>query len=324
MGQFVKPTVFVSGCIEFDSCRFDGTMIASDYVKRMKEVVHVIHACPELAIGLGAPRESIRLVKRAEEDIKLLSNVKGLDHTAAMNEFTNRYLSGLQQKQVDGFLLKAKSPTCGVGDVKIYQDTGKAQLESARNDGIFGGKIRELFPDYPIETERRISNYTIREEFFTAIFTMASFRAVKSDFAFKKLVQFHSSNKYLFMSYNQNTLRSLGQVVANHNKLSNEDVLLKYEAILRQMLKQGPTKKRRINVLYHIYGYFKNLLSTSEKEFYFDAFDDYVDHRMPYSNVLTILRGFAVRFSEEYLLQQTVFQPFPKELLVVTDSGNKL
>ncbi|QMS85331.1 YbgA family protein [Candidatus Xianfuyuplasma coldseepsis] len=320
----VKPNVFVSACLEFESCRFDGTMISDDVVRRMKDVVNFIRVCPELSIGLTAPREAVRLVKRKGEHQKLLGSVHGVDYTEKMENFTSKYLEKLLSRDIDGFLLKAKSPTCGIGDVKVYQDIGKAQLDSARHDGMFGTAIKERFPDHPIETERRISNYNIRESFFTHVFTMASFREMKHDFSYKKFVEFHTKNKYLFMSYNQAILKDLGQILANHEKLSHEEVLQKYETQLRKLLHGESSKKRRINTLTHIYGYFKKDLTTEEKEYYFNALDDYIDYRIPYSNVLYILKGFAVRFQEEYLLQQTVFQPFPKELLVVLDSGNKI
>ena len=324
MSTHVKPNIFVSACIEYESCRFDGSMIADDYVKRMKDVVNFIRVCPELSIGLGAPREAVRLVKRKGEDQKLLSSVHGYDYTEKMDTFTEKYLEKLYRRDVDGFLMKAKSPTCGVGDVKVYSDIGKAHLESARNDGMFGGAIKAKFPDHPIETERRISNYNIRENFFTHVFTMAAFRHMKDDFKYKDLVEFHAKNKYLYMSYNQEILKKMGRIVANHDKLSHEEVLDAYQKHLRKLLHGEPSQKRRVNTLQHLYGYFKDKLDTPEKEYFFDTLDDYIDHKIPYSNVLYLLRGYAVRFKEDYLLKQTVFQPFPKELTVMMDSGNKL
>lgn len=322
---YAKPNIFVSACLEFDSCRFDGTMIADDAVKRMKDVVNFVRVCPELMIGLGAPREAVRLVRNQEDgEAQLLSSVHGVDYTQKMNDFVNGYIEKLKTKNIDGFLMKAKSPTCGVGDVKVYRGIGKAHLESARNDGLYGVAIKKVFPDHPIETERRMSNYNLREAFFIHVFTMAAFREMRADFSYKKFVEFHSKNKYLFMSYNQDVMRQMGNILANHEKLPAQEVLDLYETKLRQLLHGEPSKKRRINTLTHIYGYFKKELSTEEKEYYFDAVDDYIDFKIPYSNVLYILKGFAVRFKEDYLLQQTVFQPFPKELLVVMDSGNKI
>jgi uncharacterized protein YbgA (DUF1722 family) len=146
---------------------------------------------------------------------------------------------------------------------------------------------------------------------------------MKETFKYKDFVAFHTNHKYLFMTYNQTTLTKLGQILANKEKLSDEEVLAQYEGVLRQLLKEEPTKKRRLNTVSHIYGYFKNNLSTEEKEYYFNALDDYIDDRLPYSNILQILNGFAERFQQEYILKQTIFQPFPKELTLPLDSENK-
>jgi uncharacterized protein YbgA (DUF1722 family)/uncharacterized protein YbbK (DUF523 family) len=320
----VRPNVFVSACLEFDHCRFDGTMIADEYVRRMKDTVNIIQVCPELMIGLGAPREAVRLVKRHGEDQKLLSSVHGYDYTDKMETFVSSYIDKLKTKDIDGFLLKAKSPTCGVGDVKVYRDVGKANLHVGRADGYYGAAIKDHFPAHPIETERRISNYQIRENFFTHVFTMARFRQAKTSGEAKDLVRFHTVHKYLFMSYDQNRMTELGRILANHDKRPIEEVASRYETKLRELLHLEPSQKRRVNTLTHIYGYFKKDLSTAEKEYYFDALDDYIDHRIPYSSVLYILKGFAVRFGQKYLLDQIIFEPFPKSLTLVMDSGNKI
>lgn len=320
----VRPNVFVSACLEFEHCRFDGTMIADEYVKRMKDEMNLIRVCPELMIGLGAPREAVRLVEREGEDRKLLSSVHGYDYTAKMEAFLASYMEDLKTKDIDGFLLKAKSPTCGVGDVKVYRDVGKANLHVGRADGYYGVAIKEHYPAHPIETERRISNYQIRENFFIHIYTMARFRQAKASGAHKDLVRFHTVHKYLFMSYDQNRMTKLGRILANHEKLAFDAVVDLYESTLRELLHLEPSQKRRVNTLTHIYGYFKKELSNAEKEYYFDALDDYIDHRIPYSSVLYILKGFAVRFQQSYLLDQIIFEPFPKSLTLVMDSGNKI
>lgn len=322
MKQHIRPKIFMSACIEYDSCRYDGEKITDVYIKRLLDYVDVIRVCPELAIGMGAPRDAVRLVQRKGEELKLLSTNKGDDYTEKMVEFVSKYTEKLKDKTIDGFILKAKSPTCGISNVKVYQDIGKSHVLHAKNDGMFGGKIKEIFPDAPIETERRLSNFKIRDRFFTQLFTLANFRMLS--LKMKELVQFHSDNKYLFMAYNQRDLKQLGNIVANHQKLPVEEVFSQYSAQLKMLLSKEVSMKKRLNVYTHIYGYFKNQLSASEKEFYFDTLDQYLNSRVPFSNVLVILKGWSIRFNEEYLLKQTIFEPYPKELIMVTDSGKKI
>ncbi|XMB72030.1 DUF523 and DUF1722 domain-containing protein [Mycoplasmatota bacterium WC30] len=324
MKTFKKPTVFISSCIEHDYCRYDGQTISDLFVRRLMEFVNVISVCPELSVGMGVPRESIRLVQRKTEDLKLLSRIHGYDYTEKMNEFSLEYVSGLKQKNVDGFILKSKSPTCGIKNVKSYYDIGKANVVNAKNNGFFGGEILKWFPNAPVETESRLSNYKIRNRFCTEIFTLAEFSSMRSNQRIKDLVEFHSNNKYLFMTYNQNTLRELGNIVANHSRLTEEEVFILYETTLRKLLSKEPTQKKRINVLDHIYGYFKNFVNDEEKAYYFEIQNQYLNKQVSYSTLLSILLGWSIRFKQDYLTKQTIFMPYPIELIMVIDSGKNL
>lgn len=314
----------VSACLEHSSVRFDGTMISDEVVRKLKEVVDFTAICPEVAIGMTAPRDAVRLVQRKGEELKLLSSIKGADWTDKMNEFTSKYIANLKKKEWDGFIVKAKSPSCGIKNVKIYQDIGKAHVVSGKNRGMFGGALEDAYADYPIETERRLSNFLIRENFYIQIFTRASFRDVKESGKIRNLVKFHSDNKYLFMTYHQNGLRRLGNIVANHTKETFETVVERYEIELVSLFQSPPTSKKRLNVLTHIYGYYKEKLSQEEKDYYFETQEDYLQGHLPYSSPLRILKGFAIRFNERYLMDQTIYEPYPKSLIVQLDSGKMM
>lgn len=314
-----RPKVLISACIEHSSVRYDGTMISDEVVRALKKYVDFMPVCPEVAIGMPSPRDTIRLVQREGEELKLLSSVEGIDYTEKMKNFTSKYVSKI--KDVDGFILKAKSPTCGTDKVKVYRGTGKAHTREPVPNGMFANDIVEKYSDYPIETERRLSNFSIREHFFIQIFTTALFRDIKKN---GELVDFHTRCKYLFMTYNQTGLRRLGNIVANHDRLPLQIVLEKYEAELRILFKNPPSRNKRINVLTHIYGYFKNQLSDNDKTYYFQVQDDYLKGHIAYSGVLGILYSYAIRFGEEYLLKQYLFEPFPKQLIQELDSGKKI
>ncbi len=315
--MFPKPNLFISGCIEHEHCRYDGTMIGDEHIRRLKPYVNEFRVCPELAIGFSSPRESLRLIEK-DDRLQFVSSKTGEEFTDEMRTFSEKYLSKLPE--MDGFVLKAKSPSCGFGDVKVYYDIGKAHTKRSKQSGMFGGAVIDRF-NVPVETERRISNFSIREMFYIAIFTLASFRELESDFKYKKLVDFHSKNKYLFMTYKQAAVKKLGNIVANHNHLPNEEVIKQYKEILIELLKGSSTTPKRVNTLTHIYGYFKDRISTEEKEFYFSLLDEYLNKQIPYRTVMNLLHSWSIRFQEEYLLNQTIFVPYPKKLVAVTDSG---
>jgi uncharacterized protein YbgA (DUF1722 family)/uncharacterized protein YbbK (DUF523 family) len=325
MSKFSKPTIVLSACIEHKKLRYDGSVISSDFVKRLIPFVHFKLVCPETEIGLPSPREALRLVRKEHDgEVQLLSSIHGVDHTQDMVDFTNRYIHDLKDEAIDGFLLKAKSPTCGFNGVKVYRDVGKANVYSQKQSGFFGGALVEAYPTHPLQTERHISNFVLRDHFYTSIFTLARFRTLKEDHKMKELVAFHSEFKYLFMTFSQSILNELGQIVANHEKRPSKMVYDFYEEKLRILLKEEPSKKKRINVYTHMYGYFKDRINKEEKDFFFETLNNYQNEKVPYTNVLTILISHAIRFNEKYLRQQMIFTPYPKELLLVNDSGKQL
>lgn len=318
----VKPNIFISACIEHSPVRFDATMISSQVVKDLKPYVNFIKVCPEVAIGMPSPRETIRLIQD-NDSVKLVSSNEGHDYTEDMLSFSRKYTSNLISKDIDGFILKAKSPTCGTDKIKVYKGIGKSQPLSTVPNGLFAQEIVDSFELYPIESERRLSNFNIREHFYIRIFTLARFRFVENT-PIKHLVDFHSKHKYLFMGFNQLTMKKMGNVVANHQKLPKEVVYENYKSLLFKLLSKPSSREKRINVLTHIYGYFKDSLTIDEKNYYFETQNDYLNGHVPYSSPLRVLKSFVIRFQEKYLIDQYVFDPYPKQLITQLDSGKTL
>ncbi|PAT02256.1 hypothetical protein CI105_02625 [Candidatus Izimaplasma bacterium ZiA1] len=319
--EFVKPTIFISACIEQVACRFDGTVISDVFVKRLLPYVNVIKICPEMAIGMPSPRDSVRVIYSKENGRQLINKKRDIDYTLKMQNFTNDYISKIKNKDLVGVILKAKSPSCGYNDVKLYPKEDNKPAITAKDAGFFGGPLKESFSDIPFETERRLSNYSIRDTFFIEIFLLASFLDVAKTNRIKYLVEFHSNNKYLIMTFSQKILRELGNITANHEHLDVEVVYNNYYEKLKELISNKITKQKRINVLTHIYGYFKNTLSKDEKVYYFELQNQYLDNQIPFQTLMTLLRSYIIRFQDSYLLKQTIFEPYPKELGEITDSG---
>ncbi|MEA3366709.1 MAG: DUF523 domain-containing protein, partial [Planctomycetota bacterium] len=117
MQAFATPRVVVSRCLGFAACRWDGATIADPFVTRLHGHVMFCTVCPEVEIGLGCPRDPIRVVERNGER-HLVQPATGRDVSDPMRHYTARTLDAVGQ--VDGFLLKSRSPSCGIKDVKIY------------------------------------------------------------------------------------------------------------------------------------------------------------------------------------------------------------
>jgi uncharacterized protein YbgA (DUF1722 family)/uncharacterized protein YbbK (DUF523 family) len=317
MRGFVKPRVVVSKCMEFASCRYNGAMISSPVVKLLKSFVDFEPVCAEVEIGLGVPRSPIRIVTDRGAP-RLVQPETGLDVTEKMEGFAEAYLSGL--RDVDGFILKSRSPSCGIKDTKIFAGIEKGSSMS-KGAGFFGRAVMAKFPGLAIEDEGRLMNYRIREHFLTAIYTFAAFRRVKAARAMKDLVEFQSEYKYLLMAYNQKELRVLGRIVANPERLPVTGLLEAYEEHLRQALAAAPRYRSCINVLMHALGYFSRELGSKEKAYFLGTLDEFRDRRLPLSVPIGIIKSYIVRFEEPYLARQAFFEPYPEELVSIADSG---
>lgn len=311
MKPFIKPRIVISKCIEFDFCRYNSQIVRSELVSTLKTHVEFLPICAEVEIGLGVPRNPIRIVEKQQQKM-LIQPTTGRDITYAMETFIQEYLGSLHD--IDGFLLKSQSPSCGTRDVKIYP----AVLHSApvqRAAGFFGGEVLRRFPMLAIEDEMRLNNPVIRHHYLTKIFTLAHFRNVRETRKIRELLRFHTDNKFLLMGYNQKELRILGNILANQDKQQLSSLLSDYEHHLHLILSKAPRYTSEINMLDHAFGYVSQDLSAQEKKFYIDLREKFRQGKIPISVPINLVRSWVLRFQQPYLLTQTFFQPYPDDLL---------
>ncbi len=315
----VKPVVVVSRCLGFEGCRYNGQMDSCHLIDNLKEFVEIITVCPEVQIGLCTPREAIRLVQEHEGlPIKVLQHKTEIDLSAKMYEFGEEFLLNLPK--VDGFILKSRSPSCGIKEVKIYKSTEKGSA-SIKGRGLFANLVLEKFSNLPVEDEGRVKNYNIRQHFLTKLYTMKNFRVIKESMIIDDLVEFHSTNKLLFMSYNQKQLKMLGNILGSHGEVCVQKVYEEYEKNLILTLNKLPRYTSNINVLTRSMGYFSDKLTHREKEFILETIEQYRQSKVPFSVPLYVIKSNAIRFQEKNLINQSFFEPYPLELDNVTDSG---
>ncbi|TYB89657.1 MAG: DUF1722 domain-containing protein [Kosmotoga sp.] len=317
MREFRRPKVVISRCLGFDSCRYDGQIISSEFVNRLRDYVDCITPCPEVDIGLGIPRDSLRVVKK-NNLLRFVQTNTEEDFTDEINEYSKNFLDELEE--VDGFILKEGSPSCGFKAVKYYPGIGKVASNS-KGPGFFGGTILERFSQFPIENEGRLRNFNIREHFLTRLFLMPEIRELRKSNVIKELVDFQSKNKLMLMAYNQNHMRELGRLVANNDNKPVEELIAKYIDGFLMAISHTPRYTSNINVLMHGLGYFKEDLSTEEKAFFLDSLESYRKSKVPLSVPQYLLKYYIVKYNNDYLKSQTYFEPYPEGLIEITDSG---
>ncbi len=307
-----RPRILISKCIEFENCRYNGQMISSDFVNKLKKFVDFIPICAEVEIGLGVPRSPIRIIEK-NDTLRLIQPETKKDFTKQMINFSNRFLHNLE---IDGTILKSKSPSCGIRDVKIYTTIEKS-APIRKDKGFFGDAVKNKYPLIAIEDEDRLRNFLIKENFLKKIFLFARYRKLKKEKSINKLIDFHTNNKFLIMSYNQKELKNLGNIVANKEKQPINKILAEYEHHLQFAFSKSPRCNSNINVLNHTFGYISKFLKSEEKKLFLDTIKNFREGYIGLTVPRSLMKSWIIRFDQNYLKDQTFFSPYPDELMDV-------
>jgi len=309
-----RPRIVVSACLGFEAVRFDGSIIPDGVVAALARHADIVPVCPEVAIGLGSPRPPVRLIE-TNLGRRLVQPATGRDLTEAMAEFASAFAA--QLGWVDGFILKSRSPSCGVRDVRLYPAGGQGPPRG-RQRGLFAAVLVEAFPDTPVEDEGRLTNREIRSTFFTRVFASARLRRVRNH---RQLVDFHTRYKFLLMAHHPGRARALGRWLANAHSLAWPEAIATYRRGFMEATAHPPTVGRLADTAAHLYGYVADRLSPRERTHFHEALAAFRRRALPADAILTLLESWTARFGQEYLALQTLFEPYPSELESLANSG---
>lgn len=307
-----KIRLGVSSCLLGEKVRFDGghklDHFLTDTLGRFVEFVPV---CPEVEVGLPTPRETLRLVGEPGAQ-RLVFSKSGEDITDRMMAWAQKRVTALEKENLCGFIFKAKSPSSGMERVKLYDRNG---VPNKQGVGLFAQAFMEHFPLLPVEEDGRLHDPGLRENFIECIFTLKRWRDTREGGMTRgKLVDYHTRHKLLLLSHSTEIYRQMGKLVARAKEVE-EDVLYKdYLALLMKGLRLKTTVSKHVNVLQHVLGYFKNHLSSDEKQEVLDLLDNYRARLIPLIVPITLLNHFVRKYDQAYLKKQVYLNPHPKEL----------
>ena len=310
MGDFSRPIIGISKCLEFEMCRYDGSRINNNFVRNMKKYVNFVQVCPEVGIGLGTPRKPIRLVKI--DGIKNLyqpSSEKNL--TEEMHNFTKKFVTSVDV--LDGFIFKRDSPTCGISNVRLYHKLG-TDSGYQKTSGMFSEGVSEEFPNMVKEDEKRLENITIREHFLTRIFVLANLRESLELQSIEKLFEFYSKNMLLFLCHDEKLTAELGLIFRAEDDF--KIISKKFENLVYEILSFPIKKSPMIDTFDYMFHYVESRLSKSEKSHYCSLINDFENDLISHSEISTLLYSWALRYDVKIILEQSLFDPFPKKLLL--------
>lgn len=302
----------VSACLMGEKVRYDGGHKKCDFLlDKLLPWVNITPFCPEVKAGLGIPRPAIRL---AQIDSKLrvvgTKNTQ-LDVTEALNRVSDELCQ--QASGLTGFLFCARSPSCGMERVKVYDENGNP-LMSTRS-GIFADKIRHQYPLLPCEENGRLNDELLKNSFLTRLFCFARWQAMlREGLNAARLLDFHCRHKYLLLAHSQSHYREAGQSLANLKAQPIEITAQQYLGILMSGLTCVATRKKHVNVLMHLQGYFKNHLGKSDKAALTEMILRYQKGLLPLASPIEILKYHLRHYPDDYLQIQYYFSPFPAQL----------
>lgn len=310
---YPRPRVVVSRCLGFDPVRYDGSLIPSPLVASLGAHADLVPVCPEVEIGLGVPRATVRIVREEGTD-RLVQPATGRDVTPEMTAFVAAFLDGLPP--VDGFVLKGGSPTSGPRGVRVYPSAEKS-APVARAPGFFAREVLARYPDLPVEDELRLGNPRIRDAFLGAVFTLAAFREVERGGDLEALARFQAANKLYLQACHQQLAREMGRLVASRASAEPAALLGQYRRMLAEALARPPRYTANVNVLQHALGHFRDLVSPAERAYCLELIERYREGRATLAEPRALLRAWTIRFAEPSLLHQTFFAPYPPALVVL-------
>lgn len=306
--------VGVSTCLLGEEVRHDGGHKRDRFVvDELGAWVHFIPLCPEVAIGMGTPREPIRLVDDGGRT-RLIGTRSATDHTEAMETWAREKADRVADMALSGWIFKSKSPSCGLFRVKLYRKTGQAGRDGR---GLFAAALAERLPDLPMEEEGRLNDARLRENFVERLFTyhrLAGF--FSTDWTLGDLVAFHSREKLLLMAHSPQAYRDLGKMVADSKGRDRMELEAAYRHAFMGAMAKRATPGRQANVLRHMAGYVKKHLDADGRAELSEAIEDYRTGLVPLIVPLTLIRHLVRRFGIDYLADQTQLQPHPKELML--------
>jgi uncharacterized protein YbgA (DUF1722 family)/uncharacterized protein YbbK (DUF523 family) len=308
-----KIRIGVSACLLGEKVRYDGQAKLDTFIVRtLSQWFEFVPVCPEFELGLGVPREAMRLEGDLEHP-RLVTNKTGIDLTDRMLAWSAQRVQELEPENLCGFIFKSKSPSSGMERVKVYPTGGGMAVNKGR--GLFARTFMEHFPLLPVEEEGRLNDPGLRENFVERLFTLRRWREMLEKSSHRgSLVEFHAMHKYLLMAHSIPHYRGLGRIVAGMKGRRIAEVQAEYLEGLMAALRLQATVKKHVNVLQHMAGYFKKQLSADERQELQEVVAQYHSGFVPLIVPVTLINHFVRKYGSAYLAGQYYLHPHPIEL----------
>lgn len=267
--------------------------------------------CPELEAGLGVPRPAIHL-RQFADDLRLIESKGTADHTPAMQNFIRTVLPTLADLR--GYILMAKSPSCGMERIRIHNEEG--QVTSRDGRGMFAQALMEAYPLMPVEEEGRLNDDALRENFIERVFAYDDWmqNVAGASLSARALIEFHTRHKFQLLAHSEKIYRELGPMLGDLKSEPLAQIADRYIHQFMTAMAKIVSRGSHVNALQHLMGYLRDALGDEDRKVLVEQIEAYHRGEVPLVVPMTLLRMAQRREPVDYLHTQQYLTPYPDEL----------
>lgn len=306
-----KIPVGISSCLLGEEVRHDGGHKHARYCTQvLSRHFEFRSLCPELEAGLGVPRPAIHL-REHSDGLRLITTSGNADHTRAMQDWNEAILPELSDLR--GYILKAKSPSCGMERIRIHNEEGRVIRRDGR--GLFAQALMEHYPLLPVEEEGRLNDDHLRENFVERVFAYDDWRnTVEAELTPKALVDFHTRHKFQLLAHCQKTYRELGPMLSDLKSQPLAEIAGQYIKRFMEAMRKKISRGDHANAMQHLMGFLSDSMGSEDRQVLCEQIDAYQRGEIPLVVPMTLLRMAQRREPVAYLAQQHYLTPYPDDL----------
>ena len=307
-----KIIIGISSCLLGEKVRHDGGHKKSSYLLNiLSPHAEFKPCCPEVGIGLGVPRPAIRLKGDPHNPRLIFVQDESKDITDRMLTFSTK--KAKEMNELDGYILKKDSPSCGMTKVRVYQEPAKSPKMGI---GLFAKVLMDTHPNLPMEDEGRLNDVMLRENFLERVFVYKKLKKLAQKPTKGNIVEFHATHKYALMAHSNEAYRKIGQKVSNLKNQTMKQFIIEYTDDMMKAFKLVATRKKQTNVLQHIYGYIKKLITDIDRQEMCEVIEQYRMGLLPLIVPITLLKHHINHNQLDYIKNQVYLYPYPDELML--------
>jgi uncharacterized protein YbgA (DUF1722 family) len=234
----------------------------------------------------------------------------GIDLTKPIINFNRKFLASITD--IDAFILKTRSPSCGTRDTKIFRAVSDKK-HAYRGKGMFAQAVLKRYSDTIIEDEDRLNEPRYREHFLIKLFTYARFRETKKSNRFMPFEDFHKKNSLLLDTHSHRLLKEMDRIASSSRTRTTRNKLTEYERCLHKALSRRARIDSHLRVVQRILESMPAIKSHHQMNLSQLFHDVALKLITPWEFRSDLRKKILTSLTGE-LQQQTYFAPYPFQL----------